>query len=124
MSKVMARQLVENLGAMCDKVGLPRNRAIRHYAPPDVSAEFTHGMAATVSVGQGSIEGLASTANLQSSPWGMRPTSWMTRKAGRSSRSEDNTQENSRAMFGIAPTGLGRRRCNRSDEFNSQRLAR
>ena len=59
------------LGAMCDKAGLPRDRAIRHYAPPDVSAEFTHGMAATVSVGQGSIEGLASTANLQSSPWGM-----------------------------------------------------
>ena len=56
---------------MCDKTGLPRERAIRHYAPPDVSVEFTHGMAATVSVGQGSIEGLANTASLHSSPWGM-----------------------------------------------------
>ena len=59
------------LAGMCDKTGLPRERAIRHYAPPDVSVEFTHGMAATVSVGQGSIEGLASTASLHSSPWGM-----------------------------------------------------
>ena len=59
------------LAGMCDTAGLPRDRAIRHYAPSDVSPEFTHGMAATVSVGQGSIEGLTSTATLQSSPWGM-----------------------------------------------------
>ena len=59
------------LAGMCDKTGLPRERAIRHYAPPDVSGEFTHGMAATVSVGQGSIEGPASTASLHSSTWGM-----------------------------------------------------
>ena len=59
------------LAGLCDRAGLPRDRAIRHYAPPDVSPEFTHGMAATVSVGQGSIEGLTSTATSQSSPWGM-----------------------------------------------------
>ena len=59
------------LAGMCDRAGLPRDRAIRHYAPSDVSPEFTHGMAATVSVGQGSVEGLTSTATLQSSPWGM-----------------------------------------------------
>ena len=59
------------LAGMCDSASLPRDRAIRHYAPSDVSPEFTHGMAATVSVGQGSIEGLTSTATLQSSPWGM-----------------------------------------------------
>ena len=59
------------LAGLCDRAGLPRDRAIRHYAPSDVSPEFTHGMAATVSVGQGSIEGLTSTATSQSSPWGM-----------------------------------------------------
>ena len=59
------------LAGLCDMAGLPRDRAIRHYAPSDVSPEFTHGMAATVSVGQGSIEGLTSTATSQSSPWGM-----------------------------------------------------
>ena len=59
------------LAELCDKACLPRDRAIRHYAPADVSPEFTHGLAATVSVGKGSIEGLVSTATTQSSPWGM-----------------------------------------------------
>ena len=59
------------LAEMCDKAGLPRNRAIRHYAPADVSPEFTHGLAATVSMGKHSIAGLANTAAPQSPPWGM-----------------------------------------------------
>ena len=59
------------LADMSDKAGLPRDRAIRHYAPADVSPEFTHGIAATVSVGKGSIEGLVSSTTSESSPWGM-----------------------------------------------------
>ena len=59
------------LADLCDKAKLPRDRAIRHYAPADVSPEFTHGLAATVSMGKGSIEGLTSTTTPQSSPWGM-----------------------------------------------------
>lgn len=59
------------LAGMCDKAGLPRDRAIRHYAPADVSADFTHGLAATVSVGKRSTQGLAETARSAASPWGM-----------------------------------------------------
>ena len=59
------------LAGLCDKAGLPRGRAIRHYAPADVSADFTHGLAATVSVGKRSVERLAETARSAASPWGM-----------------------------------------------------
>ena len=59
------------MAQLCDKAGLPRDRAIRHYAPADVSPEFTNGLAATVSVGKGSIEGLVSTVTPKSAPWGM-----------------------------------------------------
>ena len=59
------------LAALCDDAGLARNRAIRHYAPADVGADFTHGLAATVSVGRGSVETLTTTAASSNAPWGM-----------------------------------------------------
>ena len=59
------------LAALCDEAGLARDRAIRHYAPADVSADFTHGLAATVSVGSSSVETIADTAASASAPWGM-----------------------------------------------------
>ena len=59
------------LAALCDEVGLARDRAIRHYAPADVGADFTHGLAATVSVGRGSVEALVTTATSANAPWGM-----------------------------------------------------
>ena len=59
------------LAALCDEAGLARDRAIRHYAPADVSADFTHGLAATVSVGSSSVETIADTAANASAPWGM-----------------------------------------------------
>jgi len=55
----------------CVKSGLSPRRAIRHYAPPDVSAEFTQGLSATVSVGRGSVEALLDSARRASAPWGM-----------------------------------------------------
>jgi len=59
------------IATLCDEAGLARDRAIRHYAPADVSAEFTHGLAATVSVGSSSVEKIADTAACASAPWGM-----------------------------------------------------
>ncbi len=56
---------------MCLKSGLPKQRAIRHFAPPDVSANFTHGLSTTVSVGKGSVDGLANSVTQADSPWGM-----------------------------------------------------
>ena len=59
------------LAALCDEAGLARDRAIRHYAPADVGTDFTHGLAATVSVGRGSVETLAETTVNANAPWGM-----------------------------------------------------
>ncbi len=59
------------LATLCDEAGLARNRAIRHYAPANVDANFTHGLAATVSVGKGSVEAIAATATSANAPWGM-----------------------------------------------------
>ena len=59
------------LATLCDEAGLARNRAIRHFAPANVGANFTHGLAATVSVGKGSVEAIAATATSANAPWGM-----------------------------------------------------
>jgi TatD-related deoxyribonuclease len=59
------------LAALCDEAGLSRDRAIRHYAPADVGTDFTHGLAATVSVGRGSVETLTETTANANAPWGM-----------------------------------------------------
>ena len=59
------------IAALCDDAGLARDRAIRHYAPADVGADFTHGLAATVSVGSSSVETIAATATSANAPWGM-----------------------------------------------------
>ncbi len=59
------------LATLCDEAGLARNRAIRHYAPADVGTDFTHGLAATVSVGRGSVETLTETAANANAPWGL-----------------------------------------------------
>ena len=59
------------LAALCDEAGLPRDRAIRHYAPADIGDDFTHGLAATVSVGRGSVETITTSAASASAPWGM-----------------------------------------------------
>ena len=59
------------LSQLCRKSGLGEDRAIRHYAPPDVSAEFTHGLSATVNVGRNSVAALTSSARNACAPWGM-----------------------------------------------------
>jgi len=60
-----------DLAKLCDKAGLPRYLAIRHYAPADISEEFTHGLSATVSVGKGSIAKIIETIPKSNSYWGM-----------------------------------------------------
>ena len=59
------------LSKLCMSSGISSERAIRHFAPPNVSAEFTHGLSATVNVGKGSIETIVETAGEAGSPWGM-----------------------------------------------------
>ena len=59
------------LSQICRPAGFPIDRAIRHYAPPNVSSDFTHGLSATVNVGKGSVESLVETVSKSSAPWGM-----------------------------------------------------
>ena len=59
------------LNKLCMSSGISSERAIRHFAPPNVSADFTHGLSATVNVGKGSIETIVETAREAASPWGM-----------------------------------------------------
>ena len=59
------------LSQLCMSSGISSERAIRHFAPPNVSADFTHGLSATVNVGKGSIETIVETAREAKSPWGM-----------------------------------------------------
>ena len=78
-SKVPIQLHVEDAGAqtyteisqMAIQAGLPIEQTIRHYAPADVSSNFTHDLPCTVSVGRGSVEGLISTHEKASAPWGM-----------------------------------------------------
>ena len=79
ISKVPLQLHVEDAGSetyseisrMAMRAGLPLAQTVRHYASPDVSSNFTHGLACTVSVGRGSVEGLVSTYANASAPWGM-----------------------------------------------------
>ena len=56
---------------MCRSAGLPPHRAVRHFAPANISSDFTHGLSATVNVGRGSVDTLVSTIKDSSAPWGM-----------------------------------------------------
>jgi len=79
ISKVPVQLHVEDAGSetyseisrMAMRAGLPLAQTVRHYASSDVSSNFTHGLACTVSVGRGSVEGLVSTYANASAPWGM-----------------------------------------------------
>ena len=59
------------LSQLCISSGISPERAIRHFAPPNVSADFTHGLSATVNVGKGSVETIVETVREAKSPWGM-----------------------------------------------------
>jgi len=61
----------EELKSLCTKSGLPVERAVRHFAPANVSDGFTSGLPATVNVGTGSIDGLVASVDDAIAPWGM-----------------------------------------------------
>ena len=49
------------LAALCNRAGFTLHHAVHHYAQADVSANFTHGLSASVSMGKGSVEKLLET---------------------------------------------------------------
>jgi len=60
-----------DLAKLCDKASLPRHLAIRHYAPANISSDFTHGLSVSVSVGKGSISKIVESLPNCNSYWGM-----------------------------------------------------
>ncbi len=64
-------QTCADLASLCDKASFPRNRAVRHFASPDLTEENTSGLPVSVSMGKGSIERICSTIELSKSNWGM-----------------------------------------------------
>ncbi|RAH07364.1 MAG: hypothetical protein CMA00_000200 [Methanobacteriota archaeon] len=64
-------QTCRELRQICRKSGLRPDHAVRHFAPADVSSEFTHGLSATVNVGSGTVGVLCETASSSNAPWGM-----------------------------------------------------
>jgi TatD-related deoxyribonuclease len=60
-----------DLAILCDKAKLSRHLAIRHYAPANISEEFTHGLSVTVSIGKDSISKIVETLPMSNSYWGM-----------------------------------------------------
>ena len=59
------------LAALCNRAGLTLHHAVHHYAQADVSANFTHGLSASVSMGKGSVEKLLETHSDSISTWTM-----------------------------------------------------
>jgi TatD-related deoxyribonuclease len=59
------------LAAICDRSGLMRNRAVRHYAPADISNTFTHQLSSSISMGKGSLATIVETYRDCSSSWTM-----------------------------------------------------
>lgn len=64
-------QTNSELASLCKRAGLPLDRAVHHYAQADVSADFTHGLSASVSMGKNSVQKLLETHSNANSAWTM-----------------------------------------------------
>ena len=64
-------QTYSELAKIADLSGIDRKSVVRHFAPADVSSQFTNGLSCTVSVGSGSVDRLLATYKLTNSRWGM-----------------------------------------------------
>ena len=56
------------LAELCDKAGLGRNLAVRHFAPGDVSNSFTSGLSSSVNMGKDSLSSLLTSITSHSLP--------------------------------------------------------
>ena len=66
-----------DLAKLCDKASLPRHLAIRHYAPANISSDFTHGLSVTVSVGKDSISKIVESLPYCNSYLTFQPTKFV-----------------------------------------------
>ena len=56
----------QELSEICARANFPLSLALRHYAPADVSSNFTSNLPVTVSMGRGSVEKIAKTIDFES----------------------------------------------------------
>ena len=66
-----------DLAIMADKAGLDRKKLVRHYAPPNVDASYTHGLTPSVLAGSGSIEVIMDTFEKSSHGFMLKRITWM-----------------------------------------------
>lgn len=59
------------LAEICDRAGLPRSNAVHHYAPANVSGEFTHGLSSSVSMAKNSVSDIIKTFSECTATWTM-----------------------------------------------------
>ena len=50
-----------DMAEMAEKAGLSKEKLVRHYAPPNVSAQYTCGLTPSVLAGSGAIDEIVST---------------------------------------------------------------
>ncbi len=51
-----------DMATLASKAGLAKDRLVRHYSPPNVSSEMTHGLTPSVLIGKGALDTLMQTA--------------------------------------------------------------
>ena len=61
----------EELSKLCSLANFPKEMAIRHFSPPNISQNFNHGLSSTINMGKNSILGICETIQHSKSMWGM-----------------------------------------------------
>ena len=59
------------LSKFCTSVNFPRELAIRHFSPPDISSKFNHGLSSTINMGKDSVIQICESLENSKSMWGM-----------------------------------------------------
>ena len=59
------------LSKLCSSAKFPKEMAIRHFSPPNISQKFNHGLSSTINMGKNSVQGICETIQNSKSMWGM-----------------------------------------------------
>jgi len=61
----------EDISKLCKLANFPKEMAIRHFSPPNISQKFNHGLSSTINMGKNSVVGICETIHNSKSMWGM-----------------------------------------------------
>ena len=65
------KETYRDISKLCEMAEMPKEKTIRHFAPPNLNSQFTNGVSSTISVGKGSVEKIIDTMEQSKSIWGM-----------------------------------------------------